>query len=55
MFEKLNPILLNYSKDKSLSLILPKKNIVIGKTELDITNEIIKILDNEIKEIKIKW
>ena len=30
------------------------KNMIIGKSELDITNEIIKIVNNEIKEFKIK-
>ena len=50
----INPILVKYSKEKSISIILQKKNLVIGKTELDITDEIIKIINNDISEFKIK-
>ena len=53
-FKQINPILEKYSKDKSISIILQKKNMVMGKNELDITNEIIKIINDEIKEFKIK-
>mgnify|MGYP001262792406 FL=1 len=53
-FKKINSILSKYSKDKSISIILQKKNMVMGKNELDITNEIIKIINDEIKEFKIK-
>ena len=48
------PILSNYAKEKSISLIISKKNIVIGKTELDISRKIIKLLNENIKEIKLK-
>ena len=50
----INPILSTYSKDKSISFILQKKNLIIGKTELDITSEIIMIINKDIKEFKIK-
>ena len=50
----INLILIKYSEEKSISMIFPKKNLVIGKSELDITDEIIKIVNNEIKEFKIK-
>jgi outer membrane protein len=49
-----NPILIKYSNEKSISIILQKKNIIMGKTELDITDEIIMIIDNIIDEFKIK-
>ena len=54
LLKLINPILMNYSNDKSISLILNKKNLVIGKIELDITDEIIKIIDKEIKQFKIQ-
>ena len=54
LLDKLNPILARYSNEKSISMIVQKKNIIIGKSELDITNDIMKILDNEIKKINIK-
>ena len=50
----LNPILVKFLNDKKISIILQKKDLVIGKTELDITDEIIKIANNELKEFKIK-
>tara|TARA_B100000787_G_scaffold6336_1_gene4729 strand:- start:5190 stop:5708 length:519 start_codon:yes stop_codon:yes gene_type:complete len=50
----INPILIKYSDEKSISLIMQKKNLIIGKTELDITDEIIKIINNNIKEFEIK-
>ena len=52
--KKLTPILANYAKDNSISFILSKQDIVIGKTELDLTNVIIEILNKEIKTVKIK-
>jgi len=54
LLDKLNPILAKYSNEKSISLIVQKKNIIIGKSELDITADIMKILDTEIKKINIK-
>jgi outer membrane protein len=50
----INPILVKYSNDKDISIILKKKNLVIAKTELDITDEVIKIVNLEVKEFKIK-
>ena len=54
LLKLINPILVNYSNEKSISLILNKKNLVIGKTEFDITEKIINIINNEIKKFKIK-
>jgi len=45
--ESINKILAEYSKNNSISLILKKDNIVIARSELDITEEILKILDNK--------
>ncbi len=52
--KKLTPILANYAKDNSISFILSKQDIIIGKTELDLTNVIIEILNKEVKTVKIK-
>ena len=54
ILEILTPILANYSKENSISLILPKQNIIIGKKEFDLTNVILKILDTEVKNIKLQ-
>tara|TARA_B100000579_G_C22412094_1_gene656801 strand:+ start:140 stop:562 length:423 start_codon:yes stop_codon:yes gene_type:complete len=53
IIKELRPILAEYSDKNSISLIIEKKNIIIGKTELDITKEIIILLDEKIKKISI--
>ena len=50
----INPILIKYSTDNNISLILQKKDLIIGKIELDKTDDVIKIINNKIKEFKIK-
>jgi len=52
IIEKLNPILTNYMKDNSISIILRKKDIIIGKSSLDVTVNIIELLNKEINEIE---
>jgi len=54
LLKLINPILLKFSNDNAISFILQKKNLVIGKSELDITDEIIKIINADIKKFKIK-
>ena len=54
LIKSLTPILTDYAKENSISYILPKKNIIIGKKELDITNSILKILNSKIKNIKLQ-
>ena len=53
LISKLSPILQDYAKKNSISLILQKKNIVMGKKEIEITDEILEITNKEIKNIKI--
>ena len=50
----LNEILAEYSVKNKVSLIIEKKNIIIGKTDLDITNNILKILNEKIKKVELK-
>ena len=47
----LNPIVKNYVNDNSISLVVPKKNIIIGKKNLDITDKIIDLLNKQVKNI----
>jgi len=54
LLKLLNPILVELSNEKKISIILQKKDLVVGKSELDITDEIIKIVNVNIKEFKIK-
>ena len=52
LVSSLNNILANYAEEQSISLIIQKKNIVIGKSELDITSEILKIFNKEVKSLQ---
>tara|TARA_B110000285_G_scaffold234636_1_gene312298 strand:+ start:2280 stop:2801 length:522 start_codon:yes stop_codon:yes gene_type:complete len=54
LLKLIKPILAKYSNKNQISIILQKKDLIIGKSELDITDEIIKIINNEIKDFKIK-
>tara|TARA_B100000795_G_scaffold174141_2_gene131453 strand:+ start:914 stop:1432 length:519 start_codon:yes stop_codon:yes gene_type:complete len=54
LLKLINPILVSYSNDNNISLILKKRDIVIGQTDLDITSEITQIINKEIKQFKIQ-
>ena len=49
----INPILKDYVQSKNIPVLLQKKNIILGANKFDITNEIIKILNLNVKEIKL--
>jgi len=53
LINKLTPILEEYSKKNSIRIIVQKKNIVMGKKEDDITSDILKLINQEVKNIKI--
>ena len=53
LLKLINPILVKFSNDKEIAIILQKKDLVVAKTQLDITNEVIKIVNSEVKEFKI--
>lgn len=45
-FSIANPTIQKYMKDNEISILIDKKNIYIGNSNYDITNEIIKIMNN---------
>ena len=53
MITLVRPILSEFSDKNSISLIIDKKNIIIGKTLLDITDDILKIVDKKIGKIQL--
>ncbi len=53
LISKLTPILEEYSKKNSIRIIIQKKNIVIGKKEDDITKDILELVNQKVKNIKI--
>ncbi len=50
----INEILAEYSTKNKISLIMEKKNIVIGRTELDITKNVLEMLNTKIKKVELK-
>ena len=54
LLKMINPILVKFSNDNSISLILQKKDLIIGNSEFDVTDKILKIVNNEVKTFKIK-
>ena len=53
LLKLINQILVKFSNDKEIDIILQKKDLVVAKTQLDITDEVIKIVNLEVKEFKI--
>ncbi len=51
--EKIKPILADYASENNIEMIIQKKNIIMGKTDLDITDEILKIVDKKINKLKV--
>ncbi len=49
---RIKPILGDYAAKNNIAIIVQKKNIIMGKKELDITDDILKIVDKEISKIK---
>ena len=49
----INDVLTQYSTKNNISLVIEKKNVIIGKTELDITKDILNILNKKIKKVEI--
>ena len=54
LLEKLDPILKSYIEENNISLIVDKKNVLIGNSDLDITNIIIDKLNKELPSLSLK-
>ena len=48
--KKINPIIQDYMKKEAISILLDKKNIIMGVNELDITNKLITKINDDLKE-----
>jgi len=54
LLEKLDPILQTYIEESDISLVIDRKNVVMGNTNLDITDIIIKKLNKELPSLSIE-
>jgi len=50
----INPIIEKYMNDNSIHILIDKKNVFIANNEYDITNNLIELIDNQIKTIEVK-
>ena len=53
LLKSLDPIITNYFETNQISIIMYKRNIAIGNSELDITDSIIDELDIKLPSIKL--
>ena len=53
LLKELNPILADYSTNNNISIIMRKKDLVIARSELDITIQIIDLVNSKVKKIKL--
>ena len=54
LIEKLDPILKTYIEENDISMIIDRKNVLMGNTNLDITNLIVEKLNKEFPSLSIK-
>ena len=54
LLKALDPILKTYMTENQISLVVDKKNIVMGNAELDITNIIVEKLNKSFPSLNLK-
>jgi len=50
----INPIIEKYMAENSIYMLIDKKNVFIAKNDYDITQKLIKLIDDQIKTFEIK-
>ena len=53
LLKNLNPIIRNYMKQKQIRMVIDKKNLLVAEDSLDITKDIMALLNNKLKSIKL--
>ena len=54
ILNNINEIISEYSQKNSISMIVEKKSIIIGKSELNITDDILELLNKKIKKVDLQ-
>lgn len=54
LLKEMTPLLENYSKENNISLIMDKKNLIMGDDDLDITNIIVEKLNKVLPSLNLK-
>lgn len=53
LIKNLNPILKNFMQEKNIRLVIDKKNVLLGDEKLEITNDILTLLNKKLKSINL--
>ena len=53
LLDNLNPIVKNYMKEKNIKIVLDKKSILLADDSLDISKDIMALLNKKIKSINL--
>ncbi|MBD1172122.1 OmpH family outer membrane protein [Pelagibacterales bacterium SAG-MED05] len=53
LLKTLNPIIKEYMKEKNIRMVLDKKSMLLADESLDITQDIVKLLNSKLKTIKL--
>ena len=53
--KNITKVIADIAKDKDFSAVLTQNSVMMSKPELDITAEVVKKLDDEVKTIKVDW
>ena len=54
LLKNLNPIIKDYTKEKGIRMVVDKKSLLLADQNLDITKDIIEILNKKLKSINLK-
>ena len=54
LLSKLNPILKAYMEKNKIQIVIDKKEVLYGNSGLEITNQIMEILNKEVKSLNLK-
>ena len=54
LLKNLNPVIEEYMKEKRIRMVVDKKSLLLADQNLDITNDILEILNKKLKSINIK-
>ena len=54
LIQNLNPILTKYMNENNIEMIVDKKYVLLANSKFDLTEIILKILDKELKSIKLE-
>jgi outer membrane protein len=53
MLKNLNPILGKYMEENSITLVIDKKNVLMGNKKFEITSQIIEILNKDLQSLNL--